>query len=246
MWPRGKAGRGTTGPMPASVHYAQLRRASQPRRWALAWMAGAVIGAVLTASTSWWVGQLAGSLIVAGLPIWDHRSGVLGAWPGDQGCYRLVAGAARLERRGWAVLRAPAIPDQDPGRTAYLLIGAGGVFVVEHQVWAAGEGVTISSRSGLLEVGGRPAARRTTAVRAAAATVDEALSDALSREIPIHPVLAIHGLTLDRPQVTVGVTILPIAHLARVVHDSTVLLSTADVDSVAATARRLFTPGTTP
>lgn len=246
MWPRSNAGRGTTGPMPASAHYAVLRRASRPRRWALAWMAGAVIGAVLTVRIGWWVGQFAGLMIVAGLLLWDRWSGALGAWPGDEGCHRLAAGVARLERRGWAVLRTPAIPHQDPGRIGYLLIGVGGVFVVQHQVWPPGDRVATSPRTGLLEAGGRPAARRTTAARAAAAAVDEALSDALSREIPVHPVLAIHGLTVDQPRVTVGVTILPIAQLARVVLDSKVLLSTADVNAVAATARRLFTPGATP
>jgi CheY-like chemotaxis protein len=58
----------------------------------------------------------------------------------------------------------------------------------------------------------------------------------LSRQIPIQPILAVHGPTVDRPRVTVGVTIVPIAQLARVVLDSKVVLSATDVDPVATAA----------
>lgn len=243
MWPPRKT---RPGSRPAQAHYAVLRRESRPRRWALAVTVGAVIGWVVGVLLGWWLGPFVAAVIVIGLLIWDRRCGGLAGWPGDQGCHRLAAAAALLEQRGWVVLRTPTIANQDPGRTAYLLIGRGGVFVVEHQIWPAVEKVTTSPSSGLLEVAGRPVARRTAAVRAAAAAVDEALSDALSREIPVHPVLAIHGLALDRPHTTVGVTILPIADLARVIHASRVLLSGTEVDAIAAAARRLFGPGAWP
>jgi hypothetical protein len=197
----------------------------------------------------WLAGLIVAGLVAAGLLIWDHRSGMLGGWPGDRGCHRLVAAAARLERHRWAVLRSPTVPGQDLA-DVYLFIGPGGVFVVEHQLWSFVDRVTTNPRTGLLEVGGRPAARRTTTVRAAAAAVDEALADvladALSLAIPVHPVLAIHGLTVDRPHATIGVTIVPIADLVRVIRTSSALLTPADADTVASAARRLFTPGAIP
>ncbi|HEU5473855.1 MAG TPA: hypothetical protein VFV67_24685 [Actinophytocola sp.] len=243
MWPH-RTGRDTTDARPARAHYAALRRASRWRRWTLAGAAGTVLGAFVGARWGWWLGLLAAAVVVAGLLIWDHRSGVLAAWPGEQGSHRLAAGVARLERRGWVVLCDPAIPGQDP-RTGYLLIGPGGVFVVEHQVWPAGGRVATSPATGLLEVDGRSVARRSTAVRAAAAAAGEALSDALARPIPVQPVLAVHGLAVDRPRVSVGVTIVPIADLVLVVRESRVL-SAADLDAVPAAAHRLFTPGATP
>lgn len=230
------------GSRPASAHYAMLRRVTRLPRWLLAGATGAVLGAVVGVRLGWWLVPLVVAVTVAGLLVWDFRSGLLASWPGDLGCHRLAAAVARLERRGWAVLHSPAVANQDPGRPAYLLVGPGGVFVVEHQVWPAGERVTTNPTTGLLEVAGRPAARRTTEVRAAAAAVDEAVSDALSREVPVYSVLAVHGLALDQPRDTAGVTLLPIPDLVPALRRRGRVLSPGEVDRVASTARHLFAP----
>lgn len=88
--------------------------------------------------------------------IWDHRYGTLAdLWPGNRHPHRLAAPAwsTRLD------CPARAIPARgDPALAAYLLIGPGGVFVVDHQVWWAPDRVTTDPTTGLLMVGGRPAA----------------------------------------------------------------------------------------
>lgn len=246
---RARTGRDASGPRPARAHYAVLRSASRLRRWVLVGAVAGANGAVVQLRLGWWPGLIAAGLVAAGLLIWDYWSGMLGSWPGDRGCHRLVAAAARLERHGWAVLRSPAVPGQDLAEV-YLFIGPGGVFVVEHQVWSFADRVATNPRTGLLESGDRPAARRTTTVRAATAVVDEALADVLtdvlSLAVPVHPVLAIHGLTVDRPHATIGVSIVPIADLVRVIRASPARLTPTEADTVASAARRLFTPGTIP
>jgi hypothetical protein len=114
---------------------------------------------------------------MAGLLLWDKRYGALARWwPTDHGLNRL---AARMERRGWAILPIPSTAPQHRPAPTFLFIGPGGLFVVEYQAWAATDMVTTSLTTGLLFISGRPAAHRIASVRVTTTTVHNALADGL-------------------------------------------------------------------
>ncbi|HEU5470617.1 MAG TPA: hypothetical protein VFV67_08185 [Actinophytocola sp.] len=150
---------------PAATHYAAMRRASTPRRWLLAGTLGAATGLFTHLVLPWPLALCAAALTAAGLLGWDRQHPP----------HRLAATAARLERHGWAALPAPIHRHQDTPIAAYLLIGPGGVFVVDHQVWWATDAVTIDPATGMLMVGSTPAARRVASVKGAAAAVADDL-----------------------------------------------------------------------
>lgn len=231
---------------PAVAYFMALQRASWPRRWLTAAVIGAAIGLFARLALHWWwLAAVVALTAIAVLLTLDRYYGFLaGLWPDDLGQHRIAAAAAQLERHGWSVLHDPIVPNQQHVRPAFLYIGPGGLFVVEHQSWTVADTVTISPTSGLLLVRGQPAARRTAAVRAMAAAIDETLSDTLNTmDISVRPVIAVDGKTLDDRHDTVGVTLVPVADLTRFLRGSEISLSTTEITTLTGAARRLFTRG---
>jgi hypothetical protein len=223
----------------AAEHYVALSRESAPHRWLLAVLVGGAIGLCGGLVLPWPLTLLASAVTVAALLIWDHHHGAIASWwPGDHRPHRLAATAARLERHRWTALPNP----QHEGLLAdYLLIGPGGVFVVDHQVWPKSDIVTTDHATGLLMVGGKPAARRVASIKGAAAGVAHELSHWLPDETAVHPVVTVDGLTLDHPQLVAAVTILPITDLARFLHDRDPVLYPTGITTLTEHARHLFT-----
>lgn len=231
----------TTGS--AATHYAALRRASTARRWLVAIALGGATGLFTNLVLPWPLPLLAALLTVALLALWDRRHGTIADWwPGTRPPVRLAALAARLERHGWTAIPEPAHPHRDRPLAAYVLIGPGGVFVVDHQVWWAPDMVTTDPTTGLLMVGGKPAARRVTAVKGAAAAVTQALAGQLPDDSAVHAVVTVDGPTLDHQRRVADVTILPIADLTSFLHNRDPLLYPTEIATLTAHARRLYTP----
>lgn len=227
---------------PAQDYFAALQHQTWTHRWLAAIVGGGGAGLLANLIIDWPITVVIAVVTVAGLLLWDKRYGMLaGWWPTDQDLNRFAAIAARMERRGWAILPIPSPAPQDhPGHT-FLFIGPGGVFVVEHQVWSLTDTVITSSATGLLFIGGQPVARRTASVRATTATVHTALADTLPAHHTVRAILAINGQTLHQPLTTASVTITPITDLAHLLQHSNTTLSQLDIATVTDTARRLFT-----
>jgi hypothetical protein len=218
---------------PARAEFAARRRAGRLRRWTLiALVSGALglVGARLLGS--WPAGLLVLAVTATGLLIWDHHTGAVTGWrPQDHGESAFAAAAARLEKRGWRVIRLP-------GLLTRVFIGPGGVFVAEPQEWPGSDPVRISPMTGLLQVGDLPAARRVRDVRAAAAVVGEAVSDLLPDDVAVRPVVAVRGSTLTEPRSTIGVIIVPLSDLVRHLRRTDVVLGAAQIEALTKQVRQ--------
>lgn len=227
---------------PANAQLAALQRQARPRRWLAAAVAGGATGLFANLILDWPLTLFAAIVAVVGLLLWDSRHGTLaGWWPADEGLHRFAAAAALLERCGWTILRIPTAAHRDTTHPTYLLIGPGGVLVVQHQVWTVTDTVTSSPTSGLLLVGGRPAIRRTASVRATAEVVEQALAHNLPGQHPVRAVIAVEGKTLDESRVAAGVTLVPVTDLTRLLRRGAIVLRESDIATIGGTARRLFT-----
>ncbi len=229
----------TTGS--AAAHYAAMRRRSAARRWLAAAALGGIVGVIANLALPWQHSVLAALVTVIGLTIWDHRHGTLAdLWPGNRHPHRLAAIAARLEQAGWTALPAPSASHGGPRLAAYLLIGPGGVFLVDHQVWWAPDRVTTDPATGLLMVGGKPAARRVASVKGAAAAVTHALARRLPGEEAVRPIVSVDGPMLDHTRLVAGVAVLPIADLIGFLHGHHPLLGRAEITALTEHTRRLY------
>jgi hypothetical protein len=226
----------------AAEHYGALRRESAQRRWSLTGLLAGVMGLVLNVVLYWPLAVLAAVVTAGALTLWDKDHGAIASWwRDDHRPYRLAAHAARLERRGWGVLPAPATTHDGTPLADYLLIGPGGIFVVDHQMWWPPESVTTDQVTGLLMVGGKPVARRVGSVKGAAAAVGHALAQWLPDEAVVRPVLTIDAPWLHRERQVVSVTVLPIADLTGFLRDRDPVLYPTGITTLTEQARLLFT-----
>ncbi|HET9142709.1 hypothetical protein [Actinophytocola sp.] len=226
---------------PAAGHYAALRRETLWRRWLSALLLAGATGLVTNLVLPWPLAVLSAVIALAVLLLWDRRHGTLSdCWPGRSRAHRLAATAARLERQGWSAVPAPARPDDARPLAAYLLIGPGGVFVLDHQVWWATDAIGTDPATGLLMVGGKPAARRVASVKGAAATVAHTLANHLPDPSAVHPVLTVDSPMLHHPHLIAGVTILPIADLPTFLRDRDPLLHPTGISTLTEHARRNY------
>jgi hypothetical protein len=227
----------------AAAHYAALRSESTIRRWLLAVTLGAATGLFTNLVLPWPLPLLAAAITVAMLMIWDRRHGTIAdLWPGDHPPHRLAATATRLERHGWTALSQPAHPHHDTPLAAYLLIGPGGVFVIDHQVWWAADSVTTDPATRQLMVGGKPAARRVASVKAAAAAVTHALTSRLPDEAVVRPVLSVDGPMLEHMRLVAGCGHAAHRELTGFLHSHDLVLSPDQVAALTEHAHRLYTP----
>ena len=224
---------------PAGEHFAALQRQAGPRRWLTAIMLSAATGLLANLILDWSLTSLVATLTLVGLLLWDHHHGTLASWwPTDQGLHRLAASTAHLERHGWTILPIPS----PPPRNTHLLIGPGGVVVVEHQIWTITDTITTHPRTGLLHVGTRLAAQRIASARATATTVQTALANNYAGELSVRAVLAVDGKPVDEPHTVAGVTIMATADLARLLRRSCpVVLKRHEIVNVADIVRHLST-----
>lgn len=228
----------------AAEHYAALRRESAQRRWLLTGLFAGVTGLVLNLVLFWPLAVSAAMAISVALLVWDRGHGAIASWwPDDHRPYRLAASAARLERHGWGVFPAPVAPHDDSALADYLLIGPGGVFLVDHQMWWPSDIVTTDPASGLLMVGGKPAARRISPVKGAAAAVGHALAQWLPDETAVHPILTVDSAGLHQGRLVASVTVLPIADLHRFLRDRDPVLYPTRIATLTEHARLLFARG---
>jgi len=226
----------------AATHYAALRRATRPHRWLMAITVGAAVGVFTNLVLPGPLPLLAAVLTTAALLIWDHNRGTIaGWWPVPLPPTRLAALATRLERHGWTAIPHPR--DTDRPIATYLLIGPGGVFVIDHQTWSALHQVTTHRATGLLMVSGVPAARRVAAVKGAAAAVTHALTENLPDDSAVHAVVTVDGLTLDRARRVADVTLVPVTDLTTFVHEHGRLLTPTQVAALSAQAQQRYHTG---
>jgi hypothetical protein len=227
----------------ALAHY-RRRRAVELAAWvrSLAWRVPLVAAAGLTAAQLTLQAGLARALAtlagvaVAGLVGWRLRfkpSAQARAWQrgahGEQQTARLLD---RLGRDGYQVLHDLAMPDS-PANVDHLVIGPSGVFVIDSKQWT---GQVHQSSDGLVWHNHYRLDSTLTTIRWQAETLGRLLG------IPAAPLLCVHGAHVQggglRAQ---GVAIVP-ATLLRCALGFERVVSEADVELYAATARTRLRP----
>jgi hypothetical protein len=225
---------------PAAEHYAMLRRASRARRWALLLELGFMIGLFAGLVLEWWQAILAAVTGVAVAAMWDSNRGVIaGWWPGDPGRQRLAAAAARLERRGCGTLPTPVRPDDGP-LAAYLIIGPGGVFVVDHQAWETDVAVGAEPTDRWTLYNCMPDVRRRARLKEASASVARVLPRTSDRRLPVFPIVTMDGPFFRPFCGRGGVMLLHVADLVEFVEDTPATLTPAEVRALTDEMHRAF------
>lgn len=106
---------------------------------------------------------------------------------GDQRMARLLR--FTLERRGHRVLHYRSVPGHET--IDQLLIGPSGVWLIDNQAWHPE--TEISGFGGRLDIDGKTPSVLTNRLTGAARAVSELVSDTLGMEVPVRPLLAVHG-----------------------------------------------------
>ena len=91
---------------------------------------------------------------------------------------------AELQAAGWFVLHDLAWPGRQKANIDHLVVGPGGIFVIDTKNWSG----RVEVRDGVLRQNGRSRESAVDGVRRAAAAVES-----LVPEVPIQPVLSMHG-----------------------------------------------------
>jgi hypothetical protein len=154
---------------------------------------------------------------------------------GAQGEADTAAALAGLTQHGWVVLHDRLAPAG--GNVDHLLVGPGGVVVVDSKSWSGEVVIT----DGELRVGGRNRSGQVAGVASLAGTVAKAVRDS-GNEAPVHSVVA---LTQEPPRegpvrLAAGPLAVGVADLATCVMRLPQVLRPAQVDALAATALVAF------
>jgi hypothetical protein len=154
---------------------------------------------------------------------------------GAQGEADTAAALAELTKHGWVVLHDRLAPAG--GNIDHLLIGPGGVVVVDSKSWSGEVVIT----EGELRVGGRNRSSQVAAVASLAEAVARAVRDN-GHEAPVHSVVA---LTQDAPndgpvRLTAGPLVVGIADVAASITRLPQAVRPAQVDALAAASLSAF------
>jgi len=227
----------------ALVEY-RRRRALELATWlrTLAWRApliaaAGLAGQVLTAQAGLPYAGLVG-LAVAALASWRLRfrpSEQARTWQrGAQGERHTAHLLRRLTRDGYVIFHDLAVPDS-PANVDHLVIGPSGVFVIDSKQWT---GSVHQGGDGLVWHNHYPLDRTLETVRWEAQQVSRVLGSRAAALLCVHGAHVQHG-GMDAQ----GVAIVP-AHLLRGALGQDRVLSDADVDLLATTARLRLRPAT--
>lgn len=201
--------------------WAEGRRNRLITRAAVAVVAGVLVG--LAADPL--AGLACGVLVaVAHAAVYAWRRMVLGPWrTGGRGVSRTrrILALGLRHRYGCRVLHGRLVPGDAPERrdtevADHVIVGPGGVWLVVDS--AHGPGTETSVYGGKLFLGKRSGRQLVERVAARAARAAAALAAAQGHDVPVTPVLAMHGSTLPwRGRVIGGVRLLRAAALPRLI-----------------------------
>lgn len=204
-----------TGASPQAV-YEQLwqkDRKGRLRTRAIIAAAALLIGGKLVSP----VFGVALALIVAAADALFHwrRRAAASVWRkglrGDERMARLLRHT--LERRGHRVLHRRTVPG-DAGILDQLLIGPYGVWLIDNQAWHPE--TELAGYGGKLFIDDKTPSQFVNRLNDAASTVSERLSRHLGMDVPVTPLVAVHGGKLAKRQITAdGITLLRPLRLLR-------------------------------
>lgn len=201
--------------------------------------------AVVTWLWGWWAG-LAATALVAGIDAltrWRKHEAVRTWRKGAAGERRTARMLRPLSRHGYTVLHDRALP-YGKANVDHLVIGPGGLFVVDTKNWDKRKRITRRGRRGYVRVGRTSGDKVVGSVIYEAGRVSETLSRTLKRPVEVAPVVAIHGaaVPLLRVMRVSGVPFLRASQVPGWISRQNAVLSVAEVTELSAAAEKLFPP----
>jgi len=197
------------------------------------WAGGAVLGRLLTPRLGPVLGTLAA--VAAGWGLRFRASPDAVAWRrGSAGERRTARRLAALERHGWAVLHDLALPGSQ-ANLDHLVIGPGGVFVIDSKQY---RGHLQLDASGRLGHSRDPLA---TALGAVSFEADRAAQVLTDPDVVVVPIVAVHGARVPWGKVVVqGVPVVPAGRLPSMLRHLPAVLGPERVAVLANQARIRF------
>ncbi|WP_067801179.1 nuclease-related domain-containing protein [Actinomadura formosensis] len=170
----------------------------QVRRWL--WRAGAAVaaGIAVTLVTGWRLGLAVAVLVVIGDVVrTSRRSSSVTAWQKSSAAERRTERQLRsLERNGYLVLHARAVPRDDEGvsdgRIDHLVIGPSGVYAIDSEKWDKRLPVRTMSHLKLFH-GPFNKKDRLDEARWEAQMASSILAERVGFDVPVQPSVAIYG-----------------------------------------------------
>ena len=194
---------------------------------------GGVLGSLLAPRLGLILGALAAGVVGWGLRFRPSPDAI-GWRRGAAGERRTARLLAALERQGWAVLHDLALPGS-PANLDHLVIGPGGVFVIDSKQY---RGRLQLDRSGRLWHGRYPLAPALWAVSFEADQAAQVLTDP---DVVVVPIVAVHGAQVPWGKVvTQGVPVLSARRLPSMLRALPAVLGPERVATVADQARIRF------
>ena len=228
--------------------YAQYRAAlaeGRPRRLLVRTVLTLAAAVAVSWVWGWRVGLAAAVLVAVADTVhrWRTHEAVRTWRKGALGERRTARMLRPLARRGYTILHDRAIPGSR-ANVDHLVIGGGGVFVVDTKHWGRDRRVTRRGR--YVRVGRASGDQVARAVRYEAARVSELLTRSAGRRVEVTPVLAIHGPSVPMLRVMKanGVPMLRASQVRGWIARRPVRLSPAETAALIEAAGRLLPPYT--
>ncbi|WP_243717125.1 nuclease-related domain-containing protein [Actinomadura sp. KC345] len=168
------------------------------RRWRWTAVAGVVAGVAVTLAAGWRLGLTVAVLVVVGDVVRRSRkSSTVAAWQKPSAAERRTEKQLKsLQRNGYVVLHARAVPRDDDGvsdgRIDHLVIGPSGVYAIDSEKWDKRLPVRTMSHLKLFH-GPFNKKDRLDEARWEAQMASSILAERVGFEVPVQPSVAIYG-----------------------------------------------------
>jgi hypothetical protein len=218
---------------------ARHRQERMMMRLALAASNAIIVGGL----SNWWAGLGAALATLAVHVLYlRHRPGPVTSWRhGALAERRTGRVLATLDPGAFRVLHDRAMPGLPAVNLDHLVIGLTGVYAIASRRWTFG--VRLWSDHRRLWAGSRPVVNLQVAVVRMAHTVAESLAAELDHDVPVSPVVAVHGARVPRGGLRFGgVVFQRVRRVPRFIDAHPVVLTTAQVAMITVAAERAFPP----
>jgi hypothetical protein len=215
------------------------RQARMVMRCVFAGTSGVVAGGVMT----WWAGLIMAAAVLTMHSIYLHnRPGPVRSWRlGALAERRTARRLATLDPAAFRVLHDRALPGAPSANLDHLVIGLTGAYVIASRQWTWG--VRLWSDRHRLWVGGRPIIHLQAAAARASQVVAERLTADLDHDVPVFPLVAVHGARVPRSGLRHGGVVFHRARrVPRFLHQRPVVFTSAQIAEIAIAAERAFPP----
>ncbi|MFG1998689.1 nuclease-related domain-containing protein [Spirillospora sp. NPDC048911] len=201
------------------------------------------LGVVVAGVSVWWAGPGAAMAAFAAFTMYERaRPSPATSWrQGAMAERRTGRSLAKLDPAGFHVLHDRALPNMPTTNLDHLVIGITGVYAIASRRWRWG--LRLRSEGRRLWIGNRPAGDLAGAASRAARTVADLLSLELDHEVPVSPMVSVHGAKVPQGGLRHGGVLFAAARpLPNMIAARPVVFTSAQVATVAAAAERVLPP----